>query len=298
MDTRRPPIYLAVITGYSGAGKTTVLKALEDAGFFCVDNLPLALYSSFFKFLSQRREHDGHMSLQKVALGIDVRVPSEVKELLCQLEQFKTSADYQVKVAFLTASDQVLIKRFQETRRKHPLVNPLDLTEAIAFEKDLLTPLKAVADVQVDTDQLSIHELRTFVRSFFVDAQLTMVVSALSFGFKYGVPTEANFVYDLRALPNPYFVPELKLLSGTDPAVRDYLFSQQEVQEYWERLKDFISYTLEKSYREGRFFVSIAFGCTGGRHRSVAFAHELSLLPIKYATFVVKHRDILKDIQS
>lgn len=298
MKTTHNPIEQAVITpqivivtGYSGAGKSTVLRALEDVGFFCVDNLPIALLDSFFQLVLQSK-----INGQRLALGIDVRGGSAISQLIQEINRFSKEKSHTLKIFFLASSSPILIKRFQETRRKHPLADEIDLSDAIIQEKELLQPLIGMADIVLDTDQLNIHQLRSFVRSSFAPGgQQRVIVSLMSFGFKYGVPHESNFVYDIRSLPNPYFIPELKHLNGTDAAVVNYLFSQKEVVEYWERLAEFIRYSLEKSHAEGRFFVTIAIGCTGGKHRSVAFVEKLAQQVLPHVHFLIEHRDMLRD---
>ncbi len=282
-----------IVTGYSGAGKSSVLRALEDVGFFCVDNLPSGFLTSFFQFVGQPEQQ-----LEKIALGIDIRGGHNMYDLVEQLIAWNKRQNYQIKILFLTASTEVLVKRFQETRRKHPLADPLDLSDAIAYEKQLLKPLSERADFTIDTDQFNIHDLRSFVRNSLTESKQKMMVTLVSFGFKYGVPLESNFVYDLRSLPNPYFVPHLKEHDGTYPQVRDYLFSQPEVQEYWGKLQEFLFFALKKAYNEGRFFINVALGCTGGRHRSVAFVQELAHHEVEHVQFLVKHRDIYKDVQK
>jgi RNase adapter protein RapZ len=280
---------LLIVTGYSGAGKSTVLRALEDIGFFCVDNLPIPLLPSFFQLITQST-----MIGQKVALGIDIRSGKIMQELIDTLKQ-DSLRNYSVKIFFLTSSPNVLCKRYQETRRKHPLADTRNLEEAIQDEQTLLKPLMDLSDLVLDTDQLTIHQLRKFVRSSFSESNKPqLLVNLISFGFKYGIPLESNFIYDVRSLPNPYFVPELRSLDGTSEHIREYLFSKNEVQDYWNKLKDFIHYSIQKSYDEGRFFTNIAIGCTGGRHRSVAFVHELALHTIENVHYGVKHRDILQ----
>lgn len=290
MNTQAGHIF--IITGYSGAGKSSVLRALEDLGFYCVDNLPIAMAASFFEFVNQPS-----MTGKKVALGIDIRAGHDMQQLVHDIVNWRTMTGYAVKIIFLTASHSVLIKRFQETRRAHPLGNKLDLGDALEAEKQLLLPLSAHADLIIDTDYFNIHELRTFVHNVFAaDDKPRMIVRLMSFGFKYGTPQESNFLYDIRALPNPYFIPELKPLDGTHLEIQEYLFAQKPVQEYWEKLVEFLVFSLEKSYSEGRFFVHIALGCTGGRHRSVTFAQKLAELPLDYVQFFVKHRDLHKDL--
>jgi UPF0042 nucleotide-binding protein len=282
---------IVIVTGYSGAGKSTVLRALEDVGFFCVDNLPIELLDSFFQ-LTSKTKTDG----QRLALGIDVRGGSNTQILIAELKRLHSLNNVGLKIFFLTSSDAVLLKRFQETRRKHPLADAIDLTDAIAQEKELLKPLLEISDLVLDTDQLNIHQLRSFVRSSFAPGgKQKMIVTLISFGFKYGVPSESNFVYDLRSLPNPYFITELKNLNGKDQKVADYLFDMEEVVDYWNRLKDFIQYSIEKSHVEGRFFINIALGCTGGKHRSVAFCEKLAKLQSHNVQFLVEHRDIHRD---
>jgi len=280
---------LLIVTGYSGAGKSTVLRALEDIGFFCVDNLPIPLLPSFFQLITQST-----MIGQKVALGIDVRSGKTMHELIDMLGQ-ETLRNYLVKIFFLTSSPLVLCKRYQETRRKHPLADTRNLEEAILHEHELLKPLMGLSDLVLDTDQLTIHQLRKFVRSSFSESNKPqLIVNLISFGFKYGIPPESNFIYDVRSLPNPYFVPDLRPLDGTSERIREFLFSHAEVQDYWGKLKEFIHYSIKKSYEEGRFFTNIAIGCTGGRHRSVAFVHELATVALENVQYGIKHRDILQ----
>lgn len=281
-----------VVTGYSGAGKSTVLRALEDIGFFCIDNLPLQLLHSLFQFISQSTHPH-----QKIALGIDARGGHNMEHLIEALSKAHEYNLYKVKIFFLSASAEVLNKRFQETRRKHPLAESVDLLTAIGKEKRLLQPLVECAHFVLETDQFTIHELRNLVRvSFSSTDALKLTVNVISFGFKYGVPHESNMIYDVRFLPNPYFIEELRPLEGTHARIADYLFSHDAVQEYWEKLVDFFNYSIRKSYEEGRSFITISIGCTGGRHRSVALVKRLVQQDIPYVQFIIKHRDINKDI--
>ncbi len=279
---------LLIVTGYSGAGKSTVLRALEDIGFFCVDNLPLSLLTSFFQLTS------GPNSIgQNVALGIDARGGNSTQELMSQLEKSNALRSSPAKIFFLTASNEVLLKRFQETRRKHPLGDSVGVLEAIISEKELLKPLAEMSDVHLDTDQLNIHQLRTYVRQLFAVGQdRRLLVTLVSFGFKYGVPAESNFVFDIRSLPNPYFIPELRAMDGTMSEIEGYLFAQPAVQQYWDKLIDFFIFSVDRAYQEGRSFLSFAIGCTGGRHRSVAFVKKMSSWEFSNAHCLVKHRDI------
>ena len=279
-----------IVTGYSGAGKTVALRTLEDLGFFCIDNLPQQLLTSYISFMEKTQ------GTRKIALGMDMRSGAALEETIKQIYAWRSTEQYVVKIIFLSASVPVLIKRFQETRRKHPLDN-LDLVEAINREIALLKPLRSFADTVIETDTLTAHELRSFIRHLCTQetGERHMLVTLMSFGFKYGLPLESNFIYDVRCLPNPYFVPHLSDLDGRSKEIQDYLFTQPAVCEYRDKLVDFILFTLEKSYKEGHSLVTIAVGCTGGRHRSVAMVEHLSQLHHASYVFMAKHRDLGKD---
>lgn len=280
---------VVIVTGYSGAGKSSVLKTLEDLDYFCVDNLPIALLPAFFDHLIKHQNQH-----PKVALGIDVRSGLDSEHMTSVLSTIR--AVKKLRIFFLTASSTELLKRFQETRRKHPLGSGVNLLDAIEHEKEILKPLMNVSDLTVDTGNFTIHQLRHLVRTAFAQtAQPMMVVSITSFGFKYGVPQECNYVYDVRSLTNPHFVEELKPLTGMDTAVKDFLFTKPEVQEYWQKLIQFFYFSIKKSYEEGRYFIQIAIGCTGGKHRSVAFVEELAKRNTNEVIFLVNHRDIKKE---
>lgn len=280
---------IVIVTGMSGAGKSIVLKALEDLGFFCVDNLPSVLVPTC---IAQQT-----VATQKLALGIDIRGGMFDETIACVQNMRQQKIPF--KIIFVTAALPTLIKRFQETRRHHPLGSATDLRDAIEQEKRLLSPLEAIADQVLATDQLTTHQLRALIRQIFAqDEAPQMMVTITSFGFKYGVPPENNFVFDARSLPNPYFVPELKMHDGTSAAIQSYLFEQPQVQEYWHKFSDFIDFSLRNAYQEGRFFVAVAIGCTGGRHRSVALVEKLAQLPLPHVQFFIKHRDIKKDLDQ
>lgn len=279
-----------VVTGLSGAGKSSVMRSLEDLGFYCVDNLPIPLLSPFLDLMLK-----SHTNMLKLALGIDARGKKFLKDFMAEIEQLRG----QVKVVFLRADDRTILKRFQETRRSHPLARGISLEDAIKKEQELLAPIEALADEIHDTGQSNIHELRHWVNKTFAgDTVREIMVNVVSFGFKYGVPPESNMVYDLRFLPNPYFVPELKVMDGRNEKVQNYLFSKNEVNGYWNRLEDFLKYLLEQYYEEGRFFANVAIGCTGGRHRSVAFVEKLCQQNWKNVRFLSNHRDIDRDTVS
>ena len=280
-----------IITGLSGACKTSVMRALEDVGFYCVDNLPVPLMHTFLTLAAKNK------NIPRIALGIDARSEPFLANLLTELQH--VSSDTQLctpKIIFLNARQQTLIQRFQETRRKHPLADKKTLESAIEHEIQTLEPIKKMAHMIVDTDVLNIHELRNWVRTTLSDdKQRELVVNIVSFGFKYGVPAESNLVYDLRFLPNPYFIPALKSFDGRSDMIQSFLFTSPAVQDYWPRLYDFLTYSLNKFYTEGRFFATVALGCTGGKHRSVAFVEKIVGITIPNIRFVVTHRDIEKE---
>lgn len=280
------------VTGLSGAGKTTVLRALEDLGFYCVDNFPVPLIVIFLGLI-----FDPKNNIQKIALGIDVRSQQFLATLINELDQLNQSeyAEH-IKIIFINAQKNTLIKRYSETRRRHPLANSISLEAALNKELELIGPIKERAHIVFDTDNFTIHQLRKWVEEVLnLSEQRKLIVQLMSFGFKYGLPAESNLVFDLRFLPNPYFVPELKPFSGKDKAIQNYLFSQQIVKNYYERLSQFILFSLENFYAEGRFFINIGIGCTGGRHRSVAFVEQLQRIHVPFVSFIVTHRDVERE---
>ncbi len=283
---------IVIVTGLSGAGKTSVMRALEDLGFFCVDNLPIPLLATFLQLVTQTQGNP-----LKVALGLDARGEHFCHDLADEIKRLKQNpAHHNIKIIFLNAGTQTLIKRFQETRRKHPLADNIDLGAAITKEKDLLEPIIMSADVILDTDTFNIHDLRKWVSNAFSDIQTKeLVVNLISFGFKHGSPEESNLVFDIRFLPNPFFVPHLKKSDGRSKEIQEYLFGQTTVIDYWNRLSSFIQYSLQQFYEEDRFFVTIAIGCTGGKHRSVAFVEKIKNESWPKVRFLVNHRDVEKE---
>lgn len=280
-----------IVTGLSGAGKTSVMRMLEDIGFYCVDNLPIPLLSTFLKLAYS------HPNFCKVALGIDARGEQFLSDFITEIQSItKNDVACELKIIFLNAREQTILKRFQETRRNHPLADGISLEAAIEKEKQLMEPIMALADMTLDTDALNIHELRSLIRtSFSGNHQRELVVNVISFGFKYGVPAESNLVYDLRFLPNPYFIPELKAHDGRTNIIQEYLFSHTNTQDYWLRLTDFLYHSLEQFYQEGRFFATVAMGCTGGKHRSVSFVERLGKVSWPHVRFLITHRDVGKE---
>lgn len=265
-------VRLVLITGLSGSGKSVVAKCLEDLGYYTVDNLPLPLLAQFLsRPLELVPDHD------HLAVVTDVRAPgfaAELPRLIAEIDREKVAP----MLVFLDASDEVLVRRFSETRRPHPLAPDRPVAEGIRRERELLADLRGRADRLLDTSQWSFHDMRTQIfREFSAepDAAAGMVVSLISFGFKHGIPLGTDLLFDVRHLPNPHFVPGLSEQSGQDPAVREYLERQEGFGELVGRLTDLLTYLLPRYRRENRSYLSVAIGCTGGRHRSVAVAERL-----------------------
>jgi UPF0042 nucleotide-binding protein len=287
----RPTV--VVVTGLSGAGKSTALHALEDLGFFCVDNLPTALAPQAVELCEK-----GGMT--RVALGMDVRVRAFLGEVGSALAQLEHAGGRDVQIIFLDASDEAILRRFSETRRPHPLSTgegALGVLDGVRVERERLAPLRARATRVFDTTRLSVHELRRSIIAHFGPASggaPRMVTRVISFGFKYGAPVDADIVLDVRFLDNPYFVPHLKMLPGTDPAVRDYVLSQPEAQQSLKKMTDLLAFSIPRYEREGKSYLTISVGCTGGRHRSVVLADAIaSALEAELGSrVVVVHRDV------
>jgi len=269
---------VVVVTGLSGAGRTTALHALEDLGFFCIDNLPTALAPDAVALCER-----GGMS--RVALGMDVRVRVFLGEVGRVLSLLEDDGRRDLHVLFLDASDETILRRFSETRRPHALAtsgtlgHAASVLEGVALERERLSGLRARATRVVDTTALSVHELRRAILASFGPASGTaerMAIRVMSFGFKYGAPTDADLVFDVRFLKNPYFLPELKRVPGTDPRVRDYVMGLPETPELLERTLGLLEYVVPKYESEGKSYLTIAFGCTGGMHRSVVLAEHVA----------------------
>ena len=279
-----------VVTGLSGAGKTRAMHAMEDIGFFCVDNLPAKLIPTIYDLCSQTKT-------EKVAVVTDIRAGEFFSDLMQVLEEMK-AAHCEFRVLFLDATDRVLINRFQETRRRHPLADRYQgsLEEAVALERDMLRPLRACADYVVDTTSLTTAQLKQRMSNLFLgDASDALSIHCMSFGFKHGLPTESDLLFDVRCLPNPYYVEELRPLTGLDEPVRDYVMRWPETEGFLTRLLVLVDYMLPLYCSEGKSQLVIAIGCTGGHHRSVAIAQHLyAHLVEKGQRVSVQHRDIRK----
>lgn len=263
-----PSRHLVVITGMSGGGKSTAIRALEDAGFFCIDNLPVLL-------LPKLTELAGGGHIQRFAVVMDAREGVFLHEVPRVLDEARR-AGHQVEVLFLDASDDSLIRRFSETRRRHPLAPEGSVAEGIRLEREALRDLREVADQVIDSSALNVHDLKRMVQSrFSPEPSNAPSLSVMSFGYRYGVPPQADLVFDARFLPNPYFVPELKGLTGANPKVAAYVLDRPESQEFLDKIVDLCRFLFPRYQKEGKAYLTVALGCTGGKHRSVALAHEL-----------------------
>lgn len=280
---------LVVITGVSGAGKTLALQTMEDIGYFCIDNLPPSLLSQVRAYVESGKD---------VAVVVDTRSPEPLESAEQRLLQMKREG-VPVEVLFLDCSDEVLSRRFKETRRPHPLASQApDLRTALRKERELLAPLRAIADSVLDTTLFRPQDLRQEVRNRYgAGEQLPPLrVRILSFGFKYGVPADADLVFDVRFLRNPHYVPELQPLPGTEQKVRDYVLQDAETQQFLEILQNFLAWLLPRYLREGKAYLAIAVGCTGGRHRSVVLGDVLGdWLRAQSYRVSVEHRDVARE---
>lgn len=283
-------IRLVVLSGPSGSGKSTAIKALEDIGFFCVDNMPVSLLPKFMELLAQTAE------TTKVAAVVDVREREFLKEFIPVFNALK-DAGYRAELVYLEADDESLVRRFSETRRRHPLAATESPLEGVRKERELLKEVKAHADKVLDTSGYNAHDLRDAVREYFSGPVRSdkMTVNLVSFGFRYGVPTDADLVMDVRFLPNPYFVNTLKWLDGTAPEVREFVLECTETKEFLKRFRDFMAYLIPLYWKEGKSYLTIAIGCTGGKHRSVVLTDVLANeINSDIVTIRRRHRDVQK----
>jgi len=279
------PSRVVIITGLSGSGKTVALRAVEDLNFFCVDNLPVNLIGALLTRASENR------SGRDIAIGIDIRDRDSLPGLERIIGRLRTR--YRVEIIFLEAEADVLVRRFKETRRPHPLGGSIE--EAIPAEQESLAALRRHADRIIDTTSLSPHQLRKLISSFYLGSKLSrdITVVLMSFGFKYGVPQNADLLFDVRFLPNPFFVPQLRDLDGRDRKVSDYVMKHRETKEYLRKVEDLISFLIPLYIREGKSYLTVGVGCTGGRHRSPAIVEHIAKSIKKGGMELnVIHRDI------
>lgn len=282
-----------IVTGMSGAGRSTALRMLEDAGYFCVDNLPISLIEKFSELI-----YSGTSEISKVALGIDIRNGRALEELTSTLEEL-TVTGYTYEILFLDASDDVLVKRYKETRRSHPLAQDGRIAGGIARERTRLAFLKRQADYIIDTSSLLTRELKQELDKIFVQNKefRNLVITVLSFGFKYGIPNDSDLVFDVRFLPNPYYFEELRKLSGNDKEVQEFVMGFEVSHRFLDKLLDMIQFLIPNYVLEGKNQLVISIGCTGGKHRSVTLANRLFERLQENTDYAVRveHRDIEKD---
>ena len=281
--------HLVILTGLSGSGKSTVLKTFEDLGFYCVDNMPVELIPTF----SELRVH-GSGEIERAALLVDAREGEQLERLPAIYRKLRR--EQQAELVFIEASDEALLRRFSETRRPHPLGHDRPVREGLRRERELMAPIRKLADVVLDTTKFNVHELRQFITQRFKNPdRRPLLVALVSFGYRFGIPADADLVFDVRFLPNPHFVPRLRRYSGRHPRVARYLRSFPQTGEFLRRIEGLLAYLIPHYIREGKSYLTIAFGCTGGRHRSVMLAEAVrrALGRRGYAAKVV-HRDVEK----
>ena len=281
-----------IVTGLSGSGKSTTLRALEDIGFFCIDNLPVHLVPKFLQLRAQITQED-----VKIALGMDVRTAGFVKNFL-KIKSLLDRLGYQVHILFLEATDEVLIRRFSQTRRQHPLAEDDSIVRAIQKERQELSSLRAHATRIVDTSEMTGHNLRSLIMEEYSHLSLSkrLHLHVMSFGFKYGLPPEADIVMDVRFLPNPYYFKELKPLTGLQTPVREFVLGREDTQEFLQRFLPLIDYLIPNYQKEGKTHLTVAVGCSGGHHRSVVIAEKLmEHLRTLNLPLTIEHRDIQRE---
>jgi UPF0042 nucleotide-binding protein len=283
-------VHVVVVTGVSGAGKSTALRALEDLDFYCVDNLPLPLVPSFIELMVQRTPPPGSQAPIQAAIVADAREGEFLAEHRAILAKMK-AAGHHLEVLFLDAAEEVLVRRFSETRRRHPLSGD-DLRDGIRREREILHELREDAEAVVDTGNLNVHQLKGVVQERYRRSAEKLSVTLLSFGFRHGLPGEADFVFDVRSLPNPYFIEGLSAGTGEDEAVAAFVFSKPEARALVDKIAALLDQVIPLAEHEGKAYLTIAVGCTGGRHRSVAVVRELQKRLKGGRTFSVRHRDL------
>ncbi len=285
-----------IVTGLSGAGKTQATRSLEDLGYFCVDNLPPTLISKFAEACIQSGGN-----IEKVALVIDIRGGVFFEDFFETLNYLKRN-EFKYEILFLEASDEVLIKRFKETRRSHPLSPNGRVLTGITKEREKLRKIKDISDIIIDTSKYEIRNLREKINEFYGDSknpERQLSVTVLSFGFKYGIPVDSDLVFDVRFIPNPFYIPELKQFSGNDEPVKEYVLKQEETVNFLDKLIDMLKYLIPNYRKEGKRQLIISIGCTGGRHRSVAIANEVyRRLAEENFNTKIEHRDVTEDLHK
>lgn len=281
---------LIIVTGVSGAGKSSAMGFLEDVGYYCIDNMPPLLLSTFISLISNRDDY------KKVAIVVDVRSSEVFEDFIKSINDASEEYGYDVKIVYLDIKTHVALKRYKLTRRKHPYADRFngDIAAAIAYEKEILAPLRLRADFVIDTSDLAQNQLRTRLSEILLGSDKDMMnIHVMSFGFKHGIPSEADFVIDVRCLPNPYWVESLRSKTGLDKEVKDYVFSFKESKELLDKLIDLLDFLNPLYIKEGKSQIVFAIGCTGGNHRSVAIAEAVkSHFETRWDNVTVNHRDI------
>ena len=278
---------LVILTGLSGSGKASALKAFEDLGYYAVDNMPVELIPRFAELVEHARD------IRRAALVVDVREGQSLEQFPALLSQIRRTLP--TTVVFLEASKAALLARYSETRRPHPLGREERVSRALEEERRLLEPIRRAADVAIDTTKFNVHELRAYIQSKFVRESdgKSLLVSSVSFGYKKGVPLDADLVFDVRFLPNPHFVPEFRNLTGRDPKVESYILNFPQSREFLDRVTELLLFLLPHYIREGKSYLTLAFGCTGGQHRSVMIAEEVARRLARHGYRVkTAHRDM------
>jgi len=278
---------LVILTGLSGSGKASALKAFEDLGFYAVDNMPVALIPHFAELVEHSRD------IRRASLVVDVREGQSLEQFPAILKQIRRTLP--TTVVFLEASKAALLARYSETRRPHPLGREERVTRALGEERRLLEPIRNVADIVIDTTKFNVHELRAYIQSKFVRESdgKSLMISSVSFGYRKGVPLDADLVFDVRFLPNPHFVPEFRNLTGLDPKVESYILSFPQSREFLDRVTELLLFLLPHYIHEGKSYLTLGFGCTGGQHRSVMIAEEIARRLARHGYRIkTAHRDM------
>jgi RNase adapter protein RapZ len=282
---------IAIITGLSGSGKSTAVRALEDEGFFCLDNLPVSLFLTFIELVGKSDD-----KVRDVALVMDIRGRDFLKGYVKVFKEI-TEAGHVVEILFFDATDEVLIRRFSETRRRHPALDNGSVPDGIRFEREQLAGIRSLATTVIDTSEMNVHQLKEQVIALIRGDQgaREMSLHFQSFGYRFGIPLDSDLVMDVRFLPNPHFVPALKPFTGLDPGVRDYVLGKKETGTFLEKMRDLLDFLIPAFRREGKTYVTVSIGCTGGRHRSVVITEELrGYAEGKKLNLKVTHRDMDK----
>lgn len=284
-----------IVSGMSGAGKTTALKMLEDAGYFCVDNLPIPLIPNFADITYSRET-----KINNVAVGIDIRSGEALLMLADQLDALENRG-MKYEILFLDASDEILVKRYKETRRSHPLARGKRIESGIVLEREKIKFLRKKANYIIDTSCLLTRELKHELEKIFVENQTygSFIVTVLSFGFKYGIPNDSDLVFDVRFLPNPYYIPEIRHLTGNDKPIQEYVMASEKSYQFLDKIEDLLEFLIPNYINEGKNQLVVSIGCTGGKHRSVTLVNELveRLKGLPYS-IRLEHRDIEKDAKK